>query len=56
MVEHICNPSYSGEGDWRIESSRPTQVKLVRPYLQNNKNTKRFFKKRTGGIAQVVEH
>jgi hypothetical protein len=35
VVAHSCNSSYLGGRGRRIESSRPAQAKLARPYLKN---------------------
>jgi hypothetical protein len=40
MVVHSCNSSYLGGRSRRIESSRPVQAELARPYLRNKIKTK----------------
>jgi hypothetical protein len=41
MVGLPCNLSYLGGGGRRMESSRPVQAKLARPYLKNKIKTQR---------------
>jgi hypothetical protein len=43
MVAHSSNPKYSGGRGKKIESSRPAQVKLERPYLKNKIKLKRLW-------------
>jgi hypothetical protein len=50
MVRHTCYPSYLGSKGRKIKSLRPAWAKGVRPLSQN-----KFFLKRTGGIAEVVD-
>jgi hypothetical protein len=35
MVVHACKSNYSEGRNRRISSWRPTQVKVMRPYLRN---------------------
>jgi hypothetical protein len=35
MVEHACNPSYAGDGDRRMVSSRQAWAKVARSCLKN---------------------
>jgi hypothetical protein len=51
VVAHICNDNYSGDGDRRMESSRPAWAKVVRLISET-----KYKIKRIGGMAQVVEH
>jgi hypothetical protein len=47
---HTCNSSYLGGGGRRIESLRPAQEKVARPYLKNMKT------EGLGNMVQVVDH
>jgi hypothetical protein len=50
-VAHACNPSYLGGGDLEDCSSRPAQGISSRDLISKITRVKR-----TGGVAQAVEH
>jgi hypothetical protein len=50
MVLHGSNPSYLGDGDRRIGSWRPTQVKRVRPCLKSKIKAKRLRNSSSGRV------
>jgi hypothetical protein len=50
MVMHICGPSYSGDGGWRIMVRGQAQQKHKTLYKKQTKS------KRTGNVVQVINH
>jgi hypothetical protein len=49
LVDHTCNPSYSGGRDQEDQGSKPDRANSPREPISKNPH-----KKRTGGVAQVV--
>jgi hypothetical protein len=51
LVAHTCNPNYSGGRDQEDLGWKPPQANSLQDPISKIPNTK----KRTGGVAQVVE-
>jgi hypothetical protein len=54
-MAYACNPSYSGGRDQEDHGLKPAQANSSQYPILKIPNTKKK-KKRTGGVAQVIEH